>query len=200
MDFKIFLFVIASFILVTSIYNHIILRRINSLAKKRNPIINDGRYFELKYKIELYVIVISLIYAISGFLGYSFYIKFNERVNNDYKIVADQKDSILVHYNKLKERIDSTAKQELSGLYLFIVPNIKISNSETQKIYYKNMISSSGKKLPKITKTPYIQVAGDITVQIIDINTEFVEFAVLGSHTYNGKEKTDLWIATYDTY
>ena len=200
MDLKIFLFVIASFVLVTSIYNHIILRRIHSLAKKRNPIINDGRYFELKYKIELYVIVISLIYAISGFLGYSFYSKFNERVNNDYKIVADQKDSTLVHYNKLKERIDSTAKQELSGLYLFIVPNIKISNSETQKIYYKNMIASSGKKLPKITKTPYIQFAGDITVQIIDINSEYVEFAILGSHTYNGKEKTDLWIATYDTY
>tara|TARA_R110002049_G_scaffold307720_2_gene509186 strand:- start:4424 stop:4921 length:498 start_codon:yes stop_codon:yes gene_type:complete len=66
---NILLIVIAIAVLVFTIWNIISLYQLKNQSKKK--ILNDPRYYELKYKFEFIVAVFSIIVAIAGLLGYN---------------------------------------------------------------------------------------------------------------------------------
>lgn len=102
---------------------------------------------------------------------------------------------------EIERNINILASKKLSGLNLYIVPKFKVDDSsDTIRCYYKNMITSDGKKLPKFTRAPYINFGANSSFTAITIinNTEYFEFSICGICSSGGDLLIDIWIGSYN--
>lgn len=179
--------------------------------------IGDKRYYELNNKIQMLLIISSMIVLIGGFLGYNTITSIKDDIYNDinqYQVKIDQYTAILdsnkVSFEILKSELEiSTQKAndiilELADNYLnvktYLVQKLPVNNKEdSTRLYYKDLISSNGKKLPKFDKSPSLSIAGKGAGQIWFkvITKDYFEYTVLSF--YSTDKKTGKTINSSDS-
>lgn len=91
--------------------------------------INDERYYELNNKIQLIIVISSIILLIGGFFGYNTISTIKSEINNEignYRETILSYDSIITNYNKLILELESE-RENLSKV-------LQNSISETNRI------------------------------------------------------------------
>lgn len=82
-------------ILIFQILNFRSLRHLKNTRLLYDTQLNDSKYFELKYKYEFLVAIISMVVAVLAFIGYDSYKSLQESMRKDIELVIDkQKDSL----------------------------------------------------------------------------------------------------------
>lgn len=212
-------------------------------TKDGKEVAADEKYFELKYNINLLKSIAAILIFVLGYLGYSTYKDFSDKVNKNFdeKIELQNKkhqeisgktdrlrssvDSLEILKNSLEVLIDSyESKLKIlndkillinnSLKYnprIYVVKNLKFHDSNFYinnplKIYFKDLTSIFGEKLPNFTKPPLINVQGySITIDVLDVTTEYVIFASGSTTDYTPNNKSDdeyykfdIWMASFD--
>jgi flagellar biogenesis protein FliO len=202
--------------------------------------INDERYFELNNKIQLIVVVSSIIVIIGGFIGYNTISAIKKGINKEighYQEKISNYESIIKKYNKLiagldserqnitkdlKKSIEETNKlhaelTQLQSDYTFNVRTFMVSNIKIQKrkiagtedfeivrVYFRDLITTKGEKLPKFKKTPYISIQNfgyALSLMIKKVNTEFFEYEYSDLNLLDektGKEEPAFQLSEFD--
>ena len=105
MHFLLILLIIVVFVLlIFNIWNLVTIRQIKNDSKAKIKILDDPRYYELKFKIEFLVAAVSIIVAIAGILGYNSY----ESVKSQITLALVKKtDSIDLKLNTVGKDINN---------------------------------------------------------------------------------------------
>lgn len=101
------LFCMIAFLIIINIRTLRTVIKLQSSDKKSK--IDDERYHELNSKIQLLIVVSSIIILIGGFLGYNSIDSIKEEINiklKGYEAKIISYDSIIVKYNKLITELD----------------------------------------------------------------------------------------------
>jgi len=83
-QFTIILLLIIVSLISLFIWNGLNFRSLKKQATLRDKELNDAKYWELKYKTEFMVAIVTLITATAGFLGYSSLQSIEASVKNDF--------------------------------------------------------------------------------------------------------------------
>ncbi|OXB04999.1 hypothetical protein B0A72_11010 [Flavobacterium pectinovorum] len=165
----------------------------------------DERYFEIKFKLQFITSIGAIIITVFGYIGYENYnailIKTDELNNklsrldnqiNDY----DKKIETLNLYSKDIEKIMGVSKSDLKSLNatianirdknvldknFYFIDNLSLlSSNELKKIYFKDLVTSYGDRLPIFTIPPTIIVAPSTggNFFINKITNEYVELGI----------------------
>lgn len=148
------------------------------LNKKKKSSISDEKYFELKYSIQLYVIIFSLIIATASFLGINRYNEISKFIDKDIQSKVSSLDSALI-------RIDSS----LAHIQGFI------KNFQIEKEALKTTLLKTGSDAKNIERninilaskkvnTPNIYIIKDVKV---NIKNDKQRFFYNDLRTYDGK-------------
>lgn len=127
----------------------------------------------------------------------------NEMFVKNFEIAKEAISATLLNAGQdakdIERNINILAAKKLSGLNLYIIPGFKISDQpDTVRCYYKNMITSEGKRLPKFTSPPFINFGSNpsIGAAIVKNTTEFFDITICSTC---GDELTyDLLIGSYN--
>ncbi|MGE0076447.1 MAG: hypothetical protein AB7S48_01155 [Bacteroidales bacterium] len=170
--------------------------------------ISDEKYYELNYKIQLLIASTSIIVVVGGFLGYNSITSIKSDYNDNvkqYKVKLKQYDSTLNYYKKLVVSIDSQRIQTIEALNVsvketnrlktdlinlqkefspnvstFIVKNIFFDRdkSENVRVYYKNLKTIEGVRLPSFDDPPILTIlnSGTSTIYLLNITSEYFEY------------------------
>jgi hypothetical protein len=194
------------------------------LSKSGGLYSGDARYFELKYQINLYIIIASLLFAFISFLGYDKYHnisdlidtsvsskieKYSQKVDTlDKK--ADSIDNFVKHFNNEKEALNAVllktgksakdienninilASKRFNSQNIYIIKNYKIHYADDDfTFHYRPLTTYDGKKLPKFTKPPYINILtnSELKFQIWDVTEDY--FKVIFSSTPNTRSELE---------
>jgi hypothetical protein len=91
--------------------NQRILNKVVTYKKDEQKLkINDERYYELNNKIQLIIVISSIILLLSGFFGYNTISTIKSEINNEignYRETISSYDSIIKKYNKLILELES---------------------------------------------------------------------------------------------
>ncbi len=119
---EILIIILIGSLIILTLWNILTIRSYKNKMTSESQL-NDGKYFELKYKMEFMIAVFSIIIAFVGFLGYRSFDKIkNEITDNIQKDIAP----ITFDLKKAKidvTRIDSTLKQS-SSIYTNLYSNL----------------------------------------------------------------------------
>jgi hypothetical protein len=201
-------------VIFLSITNYIALKKAITKGKTK---IGDKRYYELNNKIQMIIIISSMIVLIGGFLGYNTISSIKEDIYmdiNQYQDKIDQYTAILdsnkVSFEKLNSELERSTQKandiilELANNYLnvktYLVQKLSVNNEkDATRLYFKDLTTSNGKKLPKFSKPPSLSIAGKGTGQIWFkvINKDYFEYTVLSF--YSTDKKTGKTINSSDS-
>ena len=123
-------------ILVIGIYNLFLNYRIKIICKDSNSAIKGEGYFDLKYRIQLYVYVITIIVATGAFIGYDTYSNIKTNLSNDI-------EKELASYDTNFARVESFIYETQSFLDNFNIEKEAISST----------LLKSGNKAEEIEKS-----------------------------------------------
>ena len=172
--------------------------------------ISDQKYYELNYKIQLIIASTSIIVVVGGYLGYNSIHTVNQEIDNSlskYREKLQKYDSTIVKYNILISQLDSERvkvsdaligslnetqrlKGELIKLQREFSPNIKTyiikdinydpNKDESTRIYYKDLLTIDGSKLPLFNEPPILNVLdyGNSNISISKNTPEYFEYSL----------------------
>jgi len=200
------------------------LRKIVNYKRSDKEIkISDERYYELNNRIQLLIVVSSIIILIGGFVGYNSIGSIKKEISDDiehYKtnlqhydenlkhsdsailkyqliidslemkqtIIIDSLDNLTQDANELKTALLKLQNDyRLSSKTYFVTgievkPYVKGEKDEThQRLYFKDLKTSSGKKLPNFKTEPYINIMGKGIGWVIiqKITTKYFEYGIM---------------------
>lgn len=103
---------------------------------------------------------------------------------------------------EIEKNINILASKKLSNLNFYIVPGFKVDDdSGIIRCNYKDMLTSEGKKLPKFTKAPYLNIgvnSSTFNATMITNNIEYFEIKICSICDYKGDFLIDIWLASYN--
>jgi len=168
---KTLFFLILISLLTFSIINSIYLRKIFLLNKRKKSSINDEKYFEIKYTIQMYVIVFSIIVAATGFFGFD---KYNE-INNQIDTLIKNKIS---KYDSTLNAINTSLKETQDFINNF--------NIETEAI--KKTLLKTGSDAKNIQKNINILASRKVSMPNIYVVKDIKLFANVSEQRINYKD------------
>jgi len=98
MNLTIILTTLLLFVIILLIWNTVNFHSLKKQSSRHNEQLNDSKYFELKYKQEFFVAIVSFIVGFTAFIGYSSL----ESVESKLKSELD---------NRVKDKLDSIANK-----------------------------------------------------------------------------------------
>lgn len=218
--FLILIILLLGSILVSSIWNVLLFRRIKKEISLHQKITDKENYIEMKYKIQFFTSIFAIFIFIIGFFGYNSKENFKKEIQNeiqtkisDFKLSFDslntKKDSLIFDFisindtvKKIKKDVNMISTKNILKPEIYIVKNIPIkSGDKSQIFYFKNMLTITNDKIPKLKKRPVISIGSpEGTIPSIkNITEDYIEFN--GTVYYGDKREfyyLDLWIAIYN--
>ena len=213
---NLFLIILISFlglIIYLIVINIHTLRRVIRLkASDKKRKISDVRYHELDNKIQLLIVVSSIIILIGGFIGYNSITSIQNEITDEisvelmeYRAKLEKYDSTIIHYDQIIEEMaaekDSVLNlsrnlRKLQNEYklnaksyfikgIEIDPNSK--NSAPVKIYFNKIRTANGNELPLFNKAPFLSILGkgEGWVIIENITNQYFEYYVMTTIDFN---------------
>lgn len=219
--FKILILIILLSILASSVWNIILFRRIRKEIKTHNGISDIENYLEIKYRIQFLTTIFAIIIFVAGFFGFNSIKGFEDKIQKEidakfskfttsFDSLTIKKDSLSYDYSAISTTVKGI-KDKIIWIYsknilkpeIFIVKNIPVKPKfESQKVYYRNMLTITNEKLPKFINRPVVSISSPSgTIPIINkLTNEYIEFYGTAMTTGEAVELyyVDLWIVTYD--
>lgn len=130
----------------------------------KNCKLEDKHYWELKYEYQFLTALFGVVIAVISFLGFSTYSDIKSRVKEQVDgIIAERFESKIDQVGKkIKDSDDFMNRIQKSQMALgdklvdvdsiFPIYGAKVNNEE--KIYFKDLTTPSGKRLPVFKKPP----------------------------------------------
>ncbi len=211
--FLIIAIIISGGVLAYAILNNIQYRKILRKVKSNEKLEEKELYFELKTRMQLIVSIFSISAVVAAYFGFTTEESINKSIDtqvrnsfayhdsilqvsrNDHKTLKQSYDTLRKSYIILKNEFNHfqnfVKNNSIAGAY--IVTNNTIKTGEILKIYYKNLITDKGAKLPSINKRPLVSLSGDDSKHITleNVAIDYIEIQADGYEGPNGeKEKT----------
>lgn len=122
--------------------------------------IDDARYWELKFRLDFIVAITVVIVGGLSFIGYDRIDNISDDVKSD--IEHQVENAIQTELDPIRQRaleaqalMDSLLSKNIVQQELYVVRSQVLLNGRG-KVYFKNLVSDKGKKLPLFTSIPLV--------------------------------------------
>jgi len=204
-------FVMIAFLIMLDIktLNNVIKLKINEPELK----INDEKYYELKFRIQLLTVVSSIIIAIGGFIGYTSIKEIKDAVSSDVEIYKSKLmdydsmingyDTTFIYYAKKIEKVDRDFLKLLNEYRLsyksYVVGGIKVPeepstdklkpDSKPYRLYFNQLETKEGTALPSFKEPPFLAIQGNGigVIMIENITKDYFEYGAMRLEDVNTK-------------
>lgn len=175
--------------------------------------ISEKRYYELNNKIQLIIVVASIIILAGTFLGVDSRISFEKEMKNK----TDTLNKYIKKIYDIKQSLIQLQYDYSFNVRTYMVSNIQIpknvietnrtrTNGKPQKvrIYFKDLRTTEGDSLPAFTKPPFINIQNlgfAFAIMIKEITQEYFEYEFGELNTLDdktGKEEPIFPISKFD--
>ncbi len=203
------LIAISGLIIYLLVLNIRTLKKVLKIERKKKKLdLSDAHYHELNNKIQLLIVITSIIVLVVGFLGYNSVNSVIEDTKSEIskelstyrKQLAASDSSIKIYNQIIKDMIaekdtilqlseglnDLQDDYKLNAKSYFIKnipvrPEAKDNDDNPDRVYFKNLRTSSGAKLPKFDRDPFLALIGkgEGTVIIEDITKDYFEYYIM---------------------
>ena len=188
-------FVLLVFFIVVVLWNTWILWRLMHRSKRNVGSIQDEKYFDLKYNMQLMIAIFSIVVSVATAMGYTSLNNVKEELRKELTNSIDslnnrlttinstaaniesflsETEKITVQVDLLQGKVKSINEKNILKQNYYIVTSLKFivkDPSEHRTINFKDLKTNLGDRLPNFTTPPLIITVPDetIPVQVFDI-------------------------------
>lgn len=202
------------------------LKSLKKIIKKDNETVSIDKYYELKWRINLFLSITTIVAVVLGFLGFS--VKkittdqYNE-LNTQIEAIADSIKNRELLIDELTQRLSLTSDKASASAAMLdkinnsvmeiqrnniqkwefqFIENVEVdinSQKQVDTIYFKDLKTSDGRKIPEFKETPLVNlIDNDKTNWLLRHTYTHPEYFVIeqrGSVDDNFVlENIDIWI------
>ena len=137
-------------LLIFNIWNLITLNQIRKIKVMGQSELSDGKYYELKYKIDFLVAVVSIVIGVVGFLGYNSLSDIKTNLSKRIAFIDSSFANIDTNILK-KDSIANSLNNRINDI------NDILTNSDFKVKNYKSKIDSIQRKIDEINNKNIIK-------------------------------------------